>query len=426
MPQTHRRRSDEPHLERMLKTHMEGRDMNGQKFSRRNFIKGSALLAAATGGLALAGCAAQTQPPSEEMNSDLSALPETWNYETDVVVVGTGSIISAALRAHDAGLDVLVLEKHPTWFGGTTAFSGGGMTCPNSTRALEYGAAEIPRDVLKKYFMSVAEGQSSEELIDMMLDNYAPAVDYLNNECGYDWQSFGPMEGMPYNFYYLYPEIEDTYASSPAYVSIGTHEATGAVSGRALPEFAKDALKKRGIEVLMGTPATKLIYNGNPAMENGEVVGVWAESPDGAISIKARYAVVLGTGGFDQNREMVQHYINHPIYTTCAIETNTGDGHIMAMEIGANMRNMNEVFNHCFNMKGQSDRYVSADLSLDTSTIDSEQQNPIWITPGRVGSIIVNKHGERYVCEGACYDLFGRSWGTYDTGAENGATSLAT
>lgn len=92
--------------------------MNGQKFSRRNFIKGSALLAAATGGLALAGCAAQTQPPSEEMNSDLSALPETWNYETDVVVVGTGSIISAALRAHDAGLDVLVLEKHPTWFGG--------------------------------------------------------------------------------------------------------------------------------------------------------------------------------------------------------------------------------------------------------------------------------------------------------------------
>ena len=54
-----------------------------------------------------------------------------------------------------------------------------------------------------------------------------------------------------------------------------------------------------GIEVLMGTPATKLIYAGDPALGDGEVIGVWAKDPDGNdIAIKARYAVVLGTGGF--------------------------------------------------------------------------------------------------------------------------------
>lgn len=388
--------------------------MAEQGISRRSFIRGGAIVAAA-GGFALAGCAAPAETTADAAPKS-NALPETWDRETDVVVVGTGSIISAALRAYDNGLDVLVLEKHPTWFGGTTALSGGGMTCPNSTENLEKGSKEIPRTVLKNYLTSVAEGQSSDEVIDMMLDNYALAVDYLNEECGYQWVSRGPVENMSYNFYYPFPEIEDEYSSCPSFVSAGVHEATGKASGRALPEFAKDALDDRGIEVLMGTPATKLIYNGNPALGDGEVVGVWADSPDGPIAIKARYAVVLGTGGFDQNREMVQHYINHPIYTTCAVETNTGDGHIMAMELGASMRNMNEVFNHCFNMMGNPDRYVSVDLSLDDGKINSEQQNPVWITPGMTGSIIVNKHGERFTCEGASYDLFGRCWDTYDTG----------
>lgn len=380
--------------------------------NRRQFIKGAGVAGGTALLMSLGACAAT----GEDSGAKEAWMPEKWDRETDVVVVGTGGIISAALRAFDSGLDVLVLEKHPTFFGGTTALSGGGMMCPNATGNLEKGAVEIPREVLKAYFESVSEGQSSDELMDMIIDNGPAAVDYLNDECGYMWQFFGPMDNMSFNFYYLFPEIEEKYATSPSYVSSGTHEATGRFSGRALPEFAKDALAERGIEVLMGTPATKLIYSGNPALADGEVVGLWADSPEGPIAIKARYAVVLGTGGFDHNREMVKHYINHPIHTTCAIDTNTGDGHIMAMEIGANMRNMNSVFNHCFNMMGNPDRYVSCDLSLDKGIINSEQANPIWITPGNTGSIIVNKHGERFTCEGASYVLFGRAWDAYDTG----------
>ena len=387
------------------------------ELSRRSFIAS----AGAASALAAAGATAALADEAGTLASgDASSqpwMPETWDYETDVVVVGTGSIISAALRCYDEGLDVLVLEKHPTFFGGTTALSGGGLLCPNNTLAKEAGAPEIPRQLLKDYFISCAEGQSSEELIDMILDNCSDAADYLNNECGYKWTSFGVADNLAYNIYYPYPELEDEYANVHGWVSIGVHEATGAASGRALPEFAKDALAARNIEVLMGTAATKLIYAGDPALGDGEVIGVWANDPDGnQIAIKARYAVVLGTGGFDQNREMVTHYVNHPIYSTCALETNTGDGHIMAMELGANMRNMNKVFNMAYNMMGHPDRYVSVDLSLDQGVINSEEQNPLWLNPGQTGTVIVNKHGERFCCEGASYDLFSRAFDAYDTG----------
>ena len=384
------------------------------ELNRRSFVKCAGLAGGAA--LTAAGASAALADETTPAASDQPWMPEEWAYETDVVVVGTGTIVSAAMRAYDQGLDVLVLKKHPTWFGGTTALCGGGLFCPNSTGSLEQGCREIPRELLKEYCMDVAEGQTSEELVDMMLDSCVAAVDYLNNECGYNWISFGPTPNFSFNIYYPYPELEEEYSDTPTFVSIGTHEATGKVSGRAIPEYGKDALAARGIEVLMGTAATKLIYAGNPALGDGEVIGLWATDPDGnELAIKARYAVVLGTGGFDQNREMVRHYLNHPIYSTCAIDTNTGDGHIMAMELGANMRNMNDAFYMNANMKGDPTCYTSTDVSTDDGTLGSEA-HVAFLNSGSVGSITVNRHGERFCCEGASYDLVGRAWDTYDTG----------
>lgn len=377
------------------------------ELNRRAFIK-----AAGIAGIAAATVAS---PVLADEVSALPLVPQTWDRETDVVVVGSGSIISAALRAHDEGLDVLVLEKHPTWFGGTTALCGGGMTCPNSSMALAQGCPEVPRELIRNYMLDVSDGHSSEELIDMMLDNYAPAVDYLNEECSYKWTHYGRVPGMTFNIYYPNKELEENYSDVPFWVTIGQYEPTGATMGRALAAYGKDAIAARGIEVLLGTPAVKLIYRLDDR-GNKEVLGVWAQTPEGThIAIKARYAVVLGTGGFDQNREMVKHYISHPIYSTCAIDTNTGDGHIMAMEIGANMRNMTEGYFNAYNMFGNPDNYASTDMSRENGEMFSEETNGRW-NAGACGSIIVNKLGQRFVCEDASYDLFGRSFEEYDTG----------
>lgn len=383
---------------------------------RRSFVRTAGVF----GGAALMSAGTTLAYAGEEgpLATSGSWMPSSWDVETDVVVLGTGTIIVAALRAYDEGLDVVVLEKHPYWFGGTTALSGGGVSCPNSTQALAEGAPEIPRDVLKGYLTEVAEGQSSDELIDMMIDNYSQVIDYLVDECGFTFtcMPWDPDGAPSYNIYRPHTQLEEEYGSVPCYVSVGMHP-DGALMGRAFAAYAKDAVEARGIPVMYGTAATKLIYSGNPALGDGEVVGVWAEKDGKPIAVKARYGVIIGTGGFDNNREMVRNYINKPIHCTAAIETNTGDGHIMAMELGAGLRNMNEVYHRNFNMAEGVEAYVAADLSRDTGEMYSELRSHCGMFYGQCGAILVNKRGQRFCDESGSYDLQGRVYDTYDNDA---------
>lgn len=91
------------------------------------------------------------------------------------------------------------------------------------------------------------------------------------------------------------------------------------------------------MEYRLNTKATKLLT------EDGKVVGVEVESPEGNYKIKAK-AVILATGGFAANPELVQEYdpnwINRPSTGSIAA---TGDGIIMAREIGADLYNMTEI-----------------------------------------------------------------------------------
>lgn len=73
-----------------------------------------------------------------------SPAPESFDREVDVVVVGSGTGLCAALRAASAGLDVLVLEKLDTP-GGTTLVSGvsyGFPTTPSSVGKASVTAAK--------------------------------------------------------------------------------------------------------------------------------------------------------------------------------------------------------------------------------------------------------------------------------------------
>lgn len=380
------------------------------ELNRRSFVKGAGLA-----GLASAGMAASAL--AEEPSTQAFGMPETWDVETDVVVIGTGTITPAALRAHEEGLDVVMLEAQKDWFGGTTALCGGGMSAPNNNLAKAAGAPEIPHDVLKDYLEQVAEGQSSDELIEMMIANYAPAVDFMV-ECGIKWAAAEYSEDAEpsYNLYRPFNQLEDEYAKVPCTVFAGMTD-DGKMMGRAIQEFFKNAVEERDIPVMYGTRATKLIYSGNPLLGDGEVVGVWAQTDDGTIAVKARYGVIIGTGGFDHNREMVDHYINAPIYATTAVDTNVGDGHIMAMEVGADLRNMNEVYHQLFTMPEGTDKYQASDLSRDNGDCFSEMVSHILIIPGHPGAIMVNAKGQRFCNEGSSYDLMGRVFDAYDNGS---------
>jgi hypothetical protein len=387
----------------------------GTHCTRRAFL-GGAVTTGVTLAAALAGCSSPGTASNPQENPNW--MPEKWDRETDVVVLGTGTIIPAILRAHDHGLEVLVLEKHPSYFGGTTNWCGGAVSSPNHPVTLEGGLSPIPRDLLKQYLIECANDQSNDELIEMMLENYIPAVDYLASECGYDIKSFVPSTGqaLGYMLYQPLSVLEQDYYGRCCTVGVNPHP-TGLSMGRAFQAYGRDAIDERDIEILFGVAGKKLIYSGNPMLGNGEVIGIYAEAESGTIAIKARYGVIIGTGGFDFNREMVQHYLPAPIMATCSIKTNTGDGHIMAMELGAEMRNMNECYRVAFNMINDTPEYQASDEAADAGIYATEESAArIWTAPGRAGSIIVNKHGERFGNESASYDMFGRNFEKFDTG----------
>ncbi len=72
-----------------------------------------------------------------------------WDKEVDVLVVGSGTVVAAAIAAKDAGAEkVLIIEKAES-FGGTSAMSGGGMWLPNNYAMKEKGLEDNREDALQ-------------------------------------------------------------------------------------------------------------------------------------------------------------------------------------------------------------------------------------------------------------------------------------
>ena len=103
--------------------------------------------------------------------------------------------------------------------------------------------------------------------------------------------------------------------------------------GAALAASLFKGLLDRGVEVLTGTAAQELV------VVDGAVVGVRGRRRDGDQLIGARQGVVLACGGFEWNSEMVDGFIGQQI-EPLSPPHNEGDGHLMAMEAGAELANM--------------------------------------------------------------------------------------
>jgi 3-oxosteroid 1-dehydrogenase len=159
--------------------------------------------------------------------------------------------------------------------------------------------------------------------------------------------------------------------------------------------YIKDALAARKIEVLFETPGKRLVA------DDSGVIGILAEAKGKPIAIKAKRGVVLGTGGFDFNPEMRAAFLRGPIYFSNAAQTNTGDGHLMGMAVGAALGNMNSFWG----------------LPGFISKLGSFSGEGDWaIYRSKPGSITVNKCGERFMNESTMYHTGARAWYSYDTG----------
>ena len=102
----------------------------------------------------------------------------SWDHHFDLVVIGSGAAgMSAALRAHDLGSKVVVLEKSPA-YGGSTAMSGGVVWVPNNPQMGPKGIADSREDSLA-YLRGIIAGEVPDERIQAYVDESLRVLAYL-------------------------------------------------------------------------------------------------------------------------------------------------------------------------------------------------------------------------------------------------------
>ncbi len=294
--------------------------MGTNALDRRDFVKVAGAAGAAVAGMGALASAAR---------ADAAAQTE-WADEADFVIVGTGCAgLAAACTVEFEGLgDCLVLEVAPKEMrGGNSSATAGIVFCPDSTdAAIEYQGAlnagyDLPADVMQAW---------AEELcanLDWMRENFG--CEFKTCEQG-TWGIQGEYPFMP------------RAQECPSYnVTEGT---TWNVLAAKFDEL--------DVPTYYETRATRLITN-----EAGEVIGVTCE--DGR-NFKAKKAVLLATGGFEANPEMMRAYLPTGYTDTLGKGSwyNRGDGIKMAQALGADLWHMNNVSGAALGFKcAVSDEY---------------------------------------------------------------------
>ncbi|MBI4321306.1 MAG: FAD-binding protein [Chloroflexi bacterium] len=252
-------------------------------------------------------------------------MPVAWARETDVVVVGYGlSGAVAAAVARDAGADVLIVEKGQ-YPGGCSIFAGGVVKCADNVE----GAVQ--------YLTAISGGRMAPELISTFAEALVENEAFIKKLAAVDGAEIGRLPNRP--ALYPYPGREALY---PVHISkipgftrfpwLNCYEYPGGVF---LMKLAIDNVETRGIEAIFSAPARRLVTDAS-----GAVVGVIAASGAGEVAIRARCAVILATGGFEQSTWFQKQFLQGIPFYSMAPLTHTGDGITMAQKVGAALWHM--------------------------------------------------------------------------------------
>jgi len=244
------------------------------------------------------------------------ASREAWDAEVDVVVLGFGSAGSAAaISARDAGASVLLLEKMPEGReGGNTRISGG----------IWFHNPDVEGQ--KTYLRALSEEYPiPEAIISAWSEETARNTDWI--------EEIGGRTGVHGDYAPEYPEL----TGSEAYG--GYRGIDGEMGGGRLYSVLASAVRERGVDVRLETPARELIQD----RETGEILGVVAESQGVTLRFRARRGVVIATGGFEANPEMVRDYLRLPAAPVWGSPAGTGDGIKMAQKVGADLWHMDNM-----------------------------------------------------------------------------------
>ena len=307
-----------------------------------------------------------------------------------IVVIGAGNAaLSAAITAKEAGADVVVIEAAPVGRrGGNTYYSGAALRLPHEgIRDLATVVRDIRPDELEsidaapysksqflEHWLEVTAGRANPELAEAIIDRARPTVAWL--------AGLGTLElELPRNYLAAAPDGRQTLT--------GDVHSGWRGGGRGLSEGLFAAAEQRDIDIRYGTRAVGLTQD-----PSGRVDGVVVLRGARRERIAAR-AVVMACGGFEANPAMRAAYLGKgwDLARIRGTEFNMGDGHRMALDIGARPTGN---WSSCHAVSWE----ISAPLLRDRSFAHGYERHCYFF------GIVVNIRGRRFLDEGANFQPY--------------------
>lgn len=314
--------------------------------------------------------------------------------QTDVVVIGGGGAgLAAAIGAANSGARVILLEKNPN-LGGTTAHSVGSISASRTFHQKRMGIVDSPDEHyedMELFSKKYASRPDNDVLRRILADNVPETVRWLS-AIGVEF--FGPMEEPPHRK----PRMHNVMPNSRAYIY---H----------LERHARIV----GVGIVANARARRFVMN-----QDG-VAGVEFDRADGGSEIVyASRGVVLASGDYAANPDMRREFISPAVAEFEPVNpTSTGDGHRMALELGAKVINADMFSGGMRLVRPAKPSWISrlppmrwlmrpanialrwAPKSLVRRFIMGFLTTVVIPEPGLFaeGAILINKMGERFVDE---------------------------
>lgn len=261
----------------------------------------------------------------EESGAKLTAKEATKEVEkaedatTDIVIIGAGGAgLSAAIEATNSGAKVIVVEKN-AFMGGNTNYATGGMNAAGT----KYQEAKGIEDSAELYYADTMKGGknlNNPELLKVYTEKSAETLYWLES-LGADLSVVGRSGG----------QSVDRIHKGPGGMPVGTH----------LMSVFSNQVKNLGIDVRLNTKAVEILADGNT------VKGIKVENKDGnSYTINAK-AVILASGGFGANPEMVVKFKPElEGFGTTNAPGATGDAIAMVEKLDVSLTDIEQIQTH--------------------------------------------------------------------------------
>lgn len=266
----------------------------------------------------LAGCTPSTSDNQQIENTDSTTFRYAdtipWDATYDVVVVGFGgSGAITAITASDEGSKVLIVEKAPEG-------KEGGNTKVSGQHVVDFTDLDEGMEYLKAMRGNFTNWP--DEYIEKFINGVGEFEEW--------WNSFG------YTEYEVRPRAD--FQELPGKDSVIMYYTENPGKPRLWDGLHEQVIKRSdNIDIWYNSPGKELIQD----PYNKNILGVKVEVNGTPVNVHAKNGVVLATGGFENNDEMIQDYLQRPYSGPLGSLYNTGDGIKMAQAVGAELWHMN-------------------------------------------------------------------------------------